>query len=68
MSLLVGKKSISSSPSGSRIQTDLMLRFAAHHKITPQVEFFPMSRVNEAMDHLIAGKARYRIVLEADFK
>jgi uncharacterized zinc-type alcohol dehydrogenase-like protein len=68
MSLLVGKKSISSSPSGSRIQTDVMLRFAAQHNIAPQVEYFPMSKVNEAMDHLKAGKARYRIVLEADFK
>jgi len=26
-----------------------------------------MSKVNEAMDHLSAGKARYRIVLDADF-
>jgi uncharacterized zinc-type alcohol dehydrogenase-like protein len=68
MSLLVGKKSISSSPSGSRIQTDVMLRFAAQHKIAPQVEYFPMSKVNEAMDRLKAGKARYRIVLKADFK
>ena len=67
MSLLIGKKSISSSPSGSRIQTDKMLRFAAHHQIAPQVEHFPMSKANEAMDHLIAGKARYRIVLDTDF-
>jgi uncharacterized zinc-type alcohol dehydrogenase-like protein len=27
-------------------------------------EHFPMSEVNEALDHLRAGKARYRIVLE----
>ena len=27
---------------------------------------FPMSRVNEALAHLEAGKARYRIVLEND--
>jgi uncharacterized zinc-type alcohol dehydrogenase-like protein len=45
-----------------------MLRFAAQHKIAPQVEYFPMSKVNEAMDRLKAGKARYRIVLEADFE
>jgi uncharacterized zinc-type alcohol dehydrogenase-like protein len=29
-------------------------------------ETFPMSRVNEALAHLAAGKARYRIVLEND--
>jgi uncharacterized zinc-type alcohol dehydrogenase-like protein len=27
---------------------------------------FPMSRVNEAIAHLEAGKARYRVVLEND--
>ncbi|OQP46281.1 alcohol dehydrogenase [Niastella yeongjuensis] len=66
MSLLAGKKSISSSPAGSRIQTDQMLQFAAQHNIAPMVEYFPMSRINEAMAHLEAGKARYRIVLKTD--
>jgi D-arabinose 1-dehydrogenase-like Zn-dependent alcohol dehydrogenase len=28
----------------------------------PQVERFPMSQVNAAMDHLRAGKARHRII------
>jgi alcohol/geraniol dehydrogenase (NADP+) len=31
-------------------------------------QFFPMSRVNDAFDPLRAGKARYRIVLENDFR
>jgi uncharacterized zinc-type alcohol dehydrogenase-like protein len=30
-------------------------------------ESFPMSRVNEALEHLESGRARYRIVLESDF-
>jgi uncharacterized zinc-type alcohol dehydrogenase-like protein len=67
MALIMGKKSVSGSPAGNRIQTDQMLRFAAQHKIAPQVEYFPMSKVNEAMEHLKSGKARYRIVLNADF-
>lgn len=67
MSLVLGKKSISGSPTGSRNQLDKMMQFAAHHKVAPKVEHFPMSKVNEAMDHLRAGKASYRIVLEADF-
>jgi uncharacterized zinc-type alcohol dehydrogenase-like protein len=45
-----------------------MLNFAARHQVTPQTEHFPMSKVNEAMEHLRAGKARYRIVLDADFQ
>jgi alcohol/geraniol dehydrogenase (NADP+) len=31
------------------------------------VEHFPMSKVNDAIAHLANGKARYRIVLDADF-
>jgi uncharacterized zinc-type alcohol dehydrogenase-like protein len=42
-----------------------MLEFAARHGISPQTEHFPMKRVNEALAHLEAGKARYRIVLDA---
>lgn len=44
-----------------------MLDFAARHDIARQVERFPMSRVNKALAHLESGKARYRIVLDADF-
>lgn len=67
MNLLLGQKSISASPTGNRTQIDTMLRFATHHHVEPKVEHFAMSRVNEAMDHLRAGKASYRIVLDADF-
>jgi uncharacterized zinc-type alcohol dehydrogenase-like protein len=64
--LISGQKSLSGSPTGSRGSIDAMLAFAARHGIAPQTEHFPMSQVNAAMDHLRAGKARYRIVLDAD--
>ncbi|WP_457097593.1 NADPH-dependent aldehyde reductase Ahr [Lysobacter sp. P5_B9] len=63
--LISGQKSVSGSPTGSRGSIDTMLAFAARHQIAPQTEHFPMSKVNDAMDHLRAGKARYRIVLDA---
>ena len=44
-----------------------MLDFAARHRITAQTEHLPVSRVNEAVEWLEAGKARYRIILDADF-
>jgi uncharacterized zinc-type alcohol dehydrogenase-like protein len=59
--------SLSGSPNGSPVALETMLDFAARHGITPQTEHFPMSRINEAFDRLRAGKARYRIVLDADF-
>lgn len=65
--LILGQKAVSGSPTGSRGAIDDMLAFAARHDVTPQTEHFPMSKVNEALDHLRAGKARYRIVLDADF-
>lgn len=66
--LLLGQKSVSSSPTGSPSALALMLEFAARHNITPQVEHFPMSRINDALEHLRAGKARYRIVLDNDWQ
>lgn len=66
-SLIMGQKSLSGSPTGSRGAIDAMLGFAARHGVLPQTEHFPMSRVNEALAHLQSGKARYRIVLDADF-
>ncbi len=65
--LLDGQKSVSGSAIGSPADMARMLDFCARHGIVPEVEQFPMRRVNEALDHLRAGKARYRIVLKADF-
>ena len=62
----MGQKSISGSPTGSPTGIDRMLEFAGRHSIAPITENFPMSKVNDALDHLRAGKARYRIVLEND--
>jgi uncharacterized zinc-type alcohol dehydrogenase-like protein len=66
-SLLEGQRSISSSPIGPPVAIADMLNFASRHHITPSTEHFPMSRINEAFDHLRSGKAHYRIVLDADF-
>jgi uncharacterized zinc-type alcohol dehydrogenase-like protein len=63
--LISGQCDISGSPTGSPVDIARMLAFAARHDIRPQVERFPMAKVNEALQHLAAGKARYRIVLEA---
>jgi uncharacterized zinc-type alcohol dehydrogenase-like protein len=64
--LILGQKSLSGSPLGSPATTETMLQFSARHGIAPTTETFPMSRANEALAHLRAGKARYRIVLKND--
>jgi uncharacterized zinc-type alcohol dehydrogenase-like protein len=65
-SLILGQKSVSGSPTGSPTAIDHMLAFSARHSIAPVVESFPMSKVNDALEHLRSGKARYRIVLIND--
>lgn len=66
-SLIVGQRSVSGSPSGSPVAIETMLDFASRHNVSPQTEHFPMSKINEAFARLDSGKARYRIVLDADF-
>ena len=64
--MMFNQLSLSSSPVGSPATIRKMLRFAARHDIAPVTEHFPMSQVNEAMEHLESGKARYRIILDQD--
>ena len=63
-SLIMGEKSIGGSPIGSPALTKTMLDFCVRHDIYPDVEEFPMEKVNEAIEHLENGKARFRIVLK----
>jgi len=62
--LIAGQKSISGSPTGSPATIAKMLDFANRHQIEPITETFTFSQVNQALEHLEAGKARYRIVLQ----
>jgi alcohol/geraniol dehydrogenase (NADP+) len=65
-SLILQRRSISGSLTGSPVAIETMLDFASRHKVAPQTEHFPMSKINESFARLASGKARYRIVLDAD--
>ena len=65
-SLIMGQRAISGSPTGSPTTLDHMLEFSARHSVAPITENFPMSKINEAVERLRSGKARYRIVLTND--
>lgn len=62
--LISAQKSISGSPLGSPATTAKMLDFAARHKIEPIIETFKFDEVNDAIERLRSGKARYRLVLK----
>lgn len=65
-SLIAAQRSVSGSPVGSPATIEQMLEFAVLHKITPRVESYKMSEINEAFTRLKSGDARYRIVLSND--
>ena len=65
--LISRQRVISGSSTGSPGAAAQMLEFAARHNILPRLERFPMTEINQAMSRLREGKARYRIVLDADF-
>jgi uncharacterized zinc-type alcohol dehydrogenase-like protein len=62
--MIVGQRSLSGSPLGSPATMATMLEFCLRHGIEAVTEHFPMSRDNEALEHLRSGKARYRVVFD----
>ena len=66
-SLIGGAKAVTGSPTGSPIVLRKLLEFAARKQIAPQIELYPMSQINAAIERLHSGQARYRVVLKADF-
>ncbi len=66
-SLIMHQKSVTGTATGSPQVVAKMLEFCARHNIETVTEKYPMSKINEAFEHLENGKARYRIVLENDF-
>lgn len=65
--LIQGDKAVSGSSTGSPGQLRSLLKLASRADIAPHVEYFPMSKINDALEHVRAGKANYRVVLKADF-
>lgn len=65
--LIGGDRSISGSATGNPSELRTLMKFAGRAKVAPTTELFPMSKINEALKHVRDGKARYRVVLKADF-
>ncbi|MFT4636268.1 MAG: putative zinc-type alcohol dehydrogenase-like protein [Arenicella sp.] len=65
-SIMKKQLSVSSSPIGSPSTIAQMLEFAKLHNIKPVTQEFRFSQINEAIDHLRNGDARYRVILAHD--
>lgn len=64
MSLLAGRKKLSSAGSGGRPATAEMLQFCADNGIAADIEVLPSSQVDTALDRLRRNDVRYRFVLD----
>ena len=65
--LIGGDRSVSGSATGNPFELRKLMKFAGRSKVAPITELFPMSKINDAIQHVRDGKARYRVVLKADF-
>lgn len=62
--LLSPQKKLTGSSNANRHLLSEMLRFSARHRITPQIELFPLSQVQQGIERVRTNAARYRVVLE----
>ena len=53
-------------PSGHALDSEEAINFARQNGVKCMVEKFPLDKANEAMEHMISGKARFRAVLTMD--
>ena len=61
---MIGKaSSVHAWSSGHAIDSEDAIEFAQLHGIKCLVEKFPLEKANEAFDHMMSGKARFRAVL-----
>jgi uncharacterized zinc-type alcohol dehydrogenase-like protein len=62
--LISYEKTICGSATANRPMMNEMLAFAGQNQIKPQIEIFPLSEVNRAIEKVKQNQVRYRAVLE----
>ena len=61
--MLLQDQSVTGWYSGTSIDSEDTLNFSVLSGVRPMNETFPFERVAEAYDHMLSGKARFRVVL-----
>jgi D-arabinose 1-dehydrogenase-like Zn-dependent alcohol dehydrogenase len=61
--LLLGSRSVQGWNSGTSIDSQDTLAFSVRSGVRSMNEIYPLDRVAEAYDHMMSGKARFRVVL-----
>ena len=55
--------SIQAWPSGHSLDCEEAIDFAQIHDVNCMIEKFPLKDAQKAFDHMLSGKARFRVVL-----
>ncbi|KAL9027488.1 MAG: hypothetical protein Q9196_003990 [Gyalolechia fulgens] len=58
--------SVCSWPSGHAIDSEEAISFAQLHNVNCLIEKFPLDKANEAFEHMITGKVRFRAVITTE--
>ena len=66
--LISGRRSVKGWYSGTSIDSQDTLKFSAVAGVQSMNEIFPLERVTEAYEHMMSGKARFRVVLDVEGK
>lgn len=61
--MLGGRHSIKGWPSGTCVDSEDTMKFAALTGVRPMIETMPLERAQEAYDRMMSGAARFRMVL-----
>lgn len=63
LQLIHNRRTIQGWPSGTAKDSEDTMRFSALTGVRPVIELFPLEKAAEAYEHMITGKARFRVVL-----
>jgi D-arabinose 1-dehydrogenase-like Zn-dependent alcohol dehydrogenase len=61
--IIGGNKSVHGHASGTSVDSEDTLAFSALHSVRPMIETMPLERAEEAVQKMMAGQARFRMVL-----
>jgi D-arabinose 1-dehydrogenase-like Zn-dependent alcohol dehydrogenase len=62
--LITGRRSVEGWYSGASIDAEDTLNFSLQTNVESMNEYFPLERAAEAYDHMLSGRARFRVVLQ----
>jgi uncharacterized zinc-type alcohol dehydrogenase-like protein len=63
-SLIGGNRRLAGSSIGGMAETQEMIDYCGHRKITADVEVIPIQKINEAYERMLRSDVRYRFVVD----